>query len=154
MYCWHWLFISTTAQRQSNTCIMPGFQILPPPPFFSPFFFLDGGPWAELWGVCSSWGGGGASKLIANQRVVMVTIAVQFSAVPWPSRSSGGHVGRFSRDPLPVSSERVHSEQVRLALAGTSTLRTSITHFLWRLYGVTDRRRCPEGWFWRGCCGA
>lgn len=28
----------------------------------------------------------------------------QFSAVPWPTGSSGGHYGRFRRDPLPLHS--------------------------------------------------
>ena len=34
--------------------------------------------------------------------VMIKSFSVQFSSVPWPTGSSGGQEGRFSRDPLPV----------------------------------------------------
>ena len=37
--------------------------------------------------------------------------SVQFSSVPWPTWSSGGHEGRLSKDPIPVSSAGSHCEQ-------------------------------------------
>ena len=39
-------------------------------------------------------------------------LAAQFSSVPWPIGSSGGNERRFSRDPLPVFSERGPCEQI------------------------------------------
>ena len=38
--------------------------------------------------------------------------SVQFSSIPWPIGSSGGHDGRFSRDPPPVSSAGGPCEQL------------------------------------------
>ena len=40
-------------------------------------------------------------------------VDIQLSSVPWPTGSSGGHEGRFSRDPRPVCSTWGPCEQFR-----------------------------------------
>ena len=52
----------------------------------------------------------------------------QFSSVSWPSGSSGGHRGWFSRDPLPVFSVGGHWEQFWRG-QGCPLFNVSIQHF-------------------------
>ena len=58
---------------------------------------------------------------------------------------AGGHEGRFSRDPRPVFS----AIPVR---AGMSTLWCCPFSISSADHGIAHLLRCPEGWFWRGCC--
>ena len=57
----------------------------------------------------------------STRRCTFGGVSVQFSSVLWPIWSSGGHEGRFSRDPLPVFFCRRPLWAV-LAWAGVSTL--------------------------------
>ena len=41
----------------------------------------------------------------------MCVLLVQFSSVPWPGWSSGGHEGQFSRDALPIFSASSHCQR-------------------------------------------
>ena len=78
--------------------------------------------------------------------------SVQFSSVPWPAGSSGGHEGRFSKR----SSSSLFCRRplwAVLALTGMSTLWWCPFSISAADHGVAHPPRCPEGWFWRDCYG-
>ena len=78
--------------------------------------------------------------------------SVQFSSVPWPIESSGGHEGRFSRGSLPVFFAGGPCEWL---WQGQGCPVFDVIHpaFSSADHGVAHPLGCPEGGLWRGCRG-
>ena len=91
--------------------------------------------------------------------LIMTVIPVRFSSVqfsldPWSFRSSRGHKGQFSRDPLPFFFLICRRPLLAvLAWAEMSTLWFCSSSISSANHGVTHPPGYPKGWFWRGCCG-
>ena len=75
-----------------------------------------------------------------------------FSSVPWPTGSTGGHDGRFSRDRLPVFSAGDPCEQFWYGQA-CPLFDVVYPAFSLLITAVAHPPKCPEEWLWRGSRG-
>ena len=91
-------------------------------------------------------------RLCRNFNSLGYICTVHFSSVPWPIGSSGGHKGRFSRDPLLVFSAGGPCQKLWHWQGYVHSLVLSIQHSS-ADHSIIHPPRCPEGWFWRGCHG-
>ena len=81
-----------------------------------------------------------------QSHVLLISQELQFSCFPWTIRSSGGHVGRFSSDPLSVFFFFCKRPLwVVLAWVGMSTLWSCPSSISSADHSVAHTLKCPEG---------